>query len=496
VTGQRRPGLAFLEPTLFERSRPGRRGVPIDTPDVPLVDAAELWGADAVRGDIEQFPELSELDVVRHFTRLSQWNFSIDTGPYPLGSCTMKYNPKLNEAAAALPGFAQLHPLAPEAAIQGILEIGHQLELALLEISGLDRVTLQPAAGAQGEFVGMKMVQAYHRARGQAQRTQVLIPDTAHGTNPASAALNGMQVVQVASGPDGIVHPEQLTPLLCAQTSALMLTNPNTLGLFETHVQELAARVHAAGGLVYLDGANMNALLGAAKPGHMGVDVMHFNLHKTFSTPHGGGGPGSGPVAVRNILAPYLPTPVIRKENGRYRLDDAFPHSIGRVHGFFGNVGMWIRALAYIRTLGGEGLREVTEAAVLNANYLLARLREHYDVPHDRRVMHECVLTDKRQQAHGVSTADIAKRLMDYGFHPPTIYFPLVVSGALMIEPTECESLESLDALADALIAIAGEAASDAAKVSDAPHDTPVRRVDEVRAARRLRLRWTPESEA
>ncbi len=485
-------GLIFNEPLLFELSRSGRRGAPVEDPQVPLVDPADALGASLLRDDIEGFPELSELDLVRHFTRLSQWNYSIDSGFYPLGSCTMKYNPKLNEVAAGLPGLADLHPMAPDEALQGVLALAHELEAALAEIAGLDRVTLQPAAGAQGELVGMMMIQAHHRARGDDQRRRVLIPDSAHGTNPASAALNGLEVVQVTSGDDGIIHPDALDSLLDDRLSALMLTNPNTLGLFESHVEELARRVHAAGGLIYLDGANMNALMGVAKPGHMGVDVMHFNLHKTFSTPHGGGGPGSGPVAVRNVLAPYLPTPVVRREGELYRLDEEFPLSIGRVHSFFGNAGIWIRALAYIRTLGADGLTEVTEKAVLNANYLLAELREHYDVPYPRPVMHECVLTDRLQHASGVTTADIAKRLMDYGFHPPTIYFPLVVSGALMIEPTECESLESLDSFIEAMIRIAEEARTDPEKVTGAPNRPKVRRPDEVRAARKPRLRWTP----
>ncbi len=495
MTTPGRSGLIQEEPLLFERSRDGRAGVPIHECDVPLLDPAEVLGADAVRQDIAGFPELSELDVVRHFTRLSQWNYSIDAGLYPLGSCTMKYNPKVNETVAAMAGLVDVHPLAPDAAIQGVLALAWELEEALAEISGLDRVSLQPAAGAQGEFVGMRMIQAYHRQRGDTQRTRVLIPDTAHGTNPASAALNGMEVVEIEVGSDGILHPEALDGVLDDRLSALMLTNPNTLGLFETHAPEVAARIHEAGGLVYMDGANLNALMGIAKPGHMGVDVMHFNLHKTFSTPHGGGGPGSGPVAVRNLLAPYLPLPAVRRENERYRLDYEFPLSIGRVHGFLGNAGIWLRALAYIRTLGAQGLREVTECAVLNANYLLAELREEFDVPHDGRVMHECVLTDRRQQAHGVTTADIAKRLMDKGFHPPTIYFPLVVPGALMIEPTECESLETLDEFVAAMREIAREAASSPDLVTGAPELPKVRRLDEVRAARRPRLRWRPDED-
>ncbi len=491
MTTPGRSGLILDEPLLFERSRPGRPGLPIEPTDVPAVDAAALLG-DAFRDDIEDFPELSEIDVVRHFTRLSQWNYSIDAGMYPLGSCTMKYNPKLNEVAAALPGIADVHPLTPTSATQGLLALAWELEQCLCEISGLDRATLQPAAGAQGEFVGMKMIRAYHRARGDPQRNRVLIPDTAHGTNPASAALNGMEVVEVESGDDGILQPELIRPLLDERTAALMLTNPNTLGLFESHVEEVSRLVHEAGGLVYLDGANLNALMGVAKPRDMGVDVMHFNLHKTFSTPHGGGGPGSGPVAIRNLLAPYLPVPVIRRERDRYTLDHELPHSIGRIHSFFGNAGIWVRALAYIRTLGGRGLAEATQCAVLNANYLLEQLRDHYDVPRAGRVMHEGILSDQQQHGAGVTTADIAKRLMDKGFHPPTIYFPLVVAGALMIEPTETESLETLDQFIAAMREIAEEAASAPETVTSAPTTPKLGRLDEVRAARRPRLRWKP----
>jgi glycine dehydrogenase subunit 2 len=493
VTTPGRSGLIQDEPLLFERSRPGRPMLPLDNGGVPRVDPTAVLGADLVRSDIENFPELSEPEVVRHYTRLSQWNYSIDAGLYPLGSCTMKYNPKLNETAANLSGLRDLHPLTPDSVAQGVLHLAWELEQALAEIAGLDRVTLQPAAGAQGEFVGMKMIQAYHRQRGDTERRRVLIPDTAHGTNPASAALNGMEVVQIEVGSDGMLHPDALAHVLDDRVSALMVTNPNTLGVFEAHVVEVAEQVHAAGGLVYMDGANLNALMGVAKPGHMGVDVMHFNLHKTYSTPHGGGGPGSGPVAVKNLLAPFLPVPVVRYENEHYRLDDEFPQSIGRVHGFLGNAGIWLRALAYIRTLGAAGLSDVTELAVLNANYLLAELREDYDVPHEGRVLHECVLTDRRQQETGVTTADIAKRLMDKGFHPPTIYFPLVVSGALMIEPTESESRETLDEFVEAMRQIAREARDEPDTVTGAPTLPKVRRLDEVRAARKPRLRWEPD---
>jgi glycine dehydrogenase subunit 2 len=488
-------GLQFREPLLFERSRAGCPEIRLDDLEVPRADPARVLGAERLRDDIEGFPELSEPEVVRHFTRLSPSNFSIHHAPYPLGSCTMKYNPRVNEAAASLPGFASLHPWAPEAAVQGLLALAHELENALAEIAGLDRVTLQPAAGAQGEFVGMLMIRAYHRQRGEGKRCRVLIPDTAHGTNPASAALNGMDVVEVQVGDDGLLQPDAIEPHLDDRLAALMLTNPNTLGLFESDVERVSELIHQAGGLVYLDGANMNALMGIAKPGDMGVDVMHYNLHKTFSTPHGGGGPGSGPVAVKNILAPYLPTPVVRRERDLFLLDDEFPHSIGRIHGFFGNVGMWIRALAYIRSNGPIGLKEITERAVLNANYVLAELRETYEVAHDRPVLHECVLTDARQRRFGVTAADIAKRLMDYGFHPPTIYFPLVVSGAMMIEPTESESLQNLDEFVEAMRSIAAEAESHAETVTQAPHRTRVRRLDEVRAARHPRLRWRTPSE-
>ena len=489
-------GLAWEEPLLFESSRPGRRGCTLPALDVPDADPADALPADWLRDDLPGLPELSEVEVVRHFTRLSTWNAAVDLGLYPLGSCTMKYNPKINEAVARLPGFAAAHPLQPAALSQGFLELCWRLERALAEISGMDRVTLQPAAGAQGELAGIMMIRAYHEQRGE-KRSVVLVPDSAHGTNPASAALNDYKVVSIPSGKDGILHPEAVAAAMSPDVAALMITNPNTLGLFETHIAEICEIVHAGGGLVYGDGANLNALLGIARPGDLGIDVMHFNLHKTFSTPHGGGGPGAGPVGVKNVLAPYLPVPVVRRREGSegegFALDYEFPHSIGRLHANFGNVGMFVRAWAYLRSLGPDGLRRSTEMAVLNANYLLARLRGEWHVPIDRPVMHECVLSDQALKGTGVTTLDVAKRLIDYGYHPPTVYFPLIVHGALMIEPTESEPREGLDRFVAALSEIAAEARSDPDRVRTAPHRTRHGRLDETRAARRPVLRWQPE---
>ncbi len=490
-------GIAYEEPLLFEHSRPGRTGHSLPPLDVPEVAPGVLLPEGTVRDDLPGLPELSEVDVVRHFTRLSTWNASVDLGLYPLGSCTMKYNPKVNEKVARLPGFASAHPLQPIALLQGFLQLAHCLEKQLAEISGMDRVTLQPAAGAQGELAGIMMIRAYHEHRGE-RRSKVLIPDTAHGTNPASAALNGYGVVSVPSGDDGLLHPEAVDAAMTEDVAALMITNPSTLGLFEEHIARISEIVHDRGGLVYGDGANLNALLGITRPGDHGIDVMHMNLHKTFSTPHGGGGPGAGPVGVKNFLAPYLPVPVVRELGGDegegYTLDYDFPLSIGRLHGNYGNVGMMVRAFAYLRTLGPDGLRRCAEMAVLNANYLLARLRETYHVPYDRPVMHECVLSDQSLKDTGVTTLDIAKRLIDYGYHPPTVYFPLVVHGALMIEPTESESLESLDRFIAALRAIAEEAREDPTLLHGAPHHTRRSRLDETRAARKPILRWQPEA--
>jgi glycine dehydrogenase subunit 2 len=495
AVGNATRGFAYEEPLLFERSRPGREGFSLPQSDVPDADPAELLPAGLLRDALPGLPELSEVDVVRHFTRLSTWNAAVDLGLYPLGSCTMKYNPKVNERIARLPGFANAHPLQPASLQQGFLELCFELERQLAEVTGMDRVTLQPAAGAQGELAGVMMIRAYHERRGE-RRTRILVPDSAHGTNPASAALNGYEVVSIPSGEDGLLHPEPVARAMSEDVAALMITNPSTLGLFEEHIARIAEIVHAKGGLIYGDGANLNALLGIARPGDLGIDVMHLNLHKTFSTPHGGGGPGAGPVGVKELLAPHLPAPVVRRaeasEGGGFVLDHDLPHSIGRLHGSFGNVGMLVRAFAYLRSLGPEGLRRCAEMAVLNANYLLARLRGAYDVPYDRRVMHECVLSDRRFAEAGVTTLDVAKRLIDYGYHPPTVYFPLIVHGAIMIEPTESESLEGLDRFAEAMLAIASEAREDPDLVRSAPHHTRRARLDETRAARQPVLRWQP----
>ena len=486
-------GFSYEEDLLFERSRAGRCGVDLPRSDVPELDVPARLG-ELARSELPGLPELSEIEVVRHFTRLSTWNAAVDLGLYPLGSCTMKYNPKLNEKAARLAGFAAAHPLSPAKETQGLLALFWQLERCLAEISGMDRVTLQPAAGAQGELAGIMMIRAYHARRGE-RRTKVLVPDSAHGTNPASAALNGYQVVSVPSGDDGILHPDAVAAVMSEDVAGLMITNPNTLGIFETHLAEICEIVHAKGGLVYGDGANLNALVGVARPGDLGIDVLHFNLHKTFSTPHGGGGPGAGPVGVKAALAPHLPVPIVeRASDGSHYWNHDLPDSIGRLHGNHGNVGMLVRAFAYIRALGPDGLRRATELAVLNANYLLARLRGVYHVPYANPVLHECVVTDRSLADTGVTTLDVAKRLIDHGYHPPTVYFPLIVSGALMIEPTESESKEGLDRFADALREIADEAHKDPELVRGAPHHTRRRRLDETRAARKPVLRWQPGS--
>ena len=498
-------GLQLNEPLLFGRGTPGRRGASLPAAGVPEVDPEEEFPAALLRGEIEGMPELSEPEVVRHFVRMSQWNYGIDSGPFPLGSCTMKYNPKSSEAIARFPGFAQLHPLSAEEDCQGALQLGFELERALSEIAGFAATTLQPAAGAQGELCGLLMIRAYHEARGN-PRKKVLIPDTAHGTNPATCTLAGYEAVQLKSGKDGVVEPAAVAAALDGDVAAMMVTNPNTLGIFERHVREIADLLHAKGALLYNDGANLNALIGVARPGDMGVDVMHYNLHKTFATPHGGGGPGSGPVGVAEALVPFLPTPVIRKSLGeeaagpkhpseasRYQLDFDRPQSIGRLRTFWGNFGMWVRAYALIREWGPEGVRRTAQLAVLNANYLRVLLQDSYHLPFPQATLHEVVFSDKRQKEYGVTALDVAKRLIDHGFHPPTIYFPLVVPGALMIEPTETESPEAVEALAAALRDIAAEAAERPEALKAAPTRTIVGRVDEVRAARQPVLRWRPK---
>jgi glycine dehydrogenase subunit 2 len=486
-------GIVHEEPLLFERGSTGRCGVSL--PPLPKGHDASDLPADLVRKDgVEGLPEISELEVVRHFTRMSVWNHGIDTGFYPLGSCTMKYNPKSSEALARLPGFANLHPLAPPEACQGALELMWSLERALSEIAGLDATALSPAAGAHGELCGLMVIRAHHEAKGNPRR-KVLLPDTAHGTNPASAALNGYEVQQLASGPDGKLHPETVKAAMDEDVAAIMLTNPNTLGIFESHIAEIAEIVHAKGGLVYADGANMNALLGVARPGDMGVDVIQYNLHKTFATPHGGGGPGSGPVAVRAHLAQYLPLPIVVKEGDAFRLvtdPKERPKTVGKLREFWGNFAMFVRAWALLREYGPEGVAQTGKLAVLNANYVRAMLKGVYNLPYETDSLHEVVFNDKLQQENHVATMDIAKRLIDHGFHPPTIYFPLVVAGALMIEPTETESKETLDRFVAAMKAIAEEAKADPDTLHAAPTRTVRARLDETRAARKPVLRWRP----
>ena len=483
-------GLIQDEPLIFEQGGRGRRGYSLPKWDVDEAEASNLIPLDLLREDLEGFPELSEVDVVRHFTRLSQWNYGVDSGLYPLGSCTMKYNPKVNEEIARMAGFASIHPYYPEDLSQGILKLMHELEGFLAEITGMDHVTLQPAAGAHGELTGMMMIKACLHARGE-KRRKVLVPDTAHGTNCSTSAVASYQMVGIRSNERGVIGPEQVAEQMDEEVAAIMVTNPNTLGLFEEHLSEIAEIVHRKGGFVYCDGANLNALMGIVKLGDLGVDVVHINLHKTFSTPHGGGGPGAGPVAIKKELAPYLPVPVIEKVGETYRLSNDRPQSIGRVRAFYGNFGVLLKAYAYILSMGAEGLRRASEMAVLNANYLMRRLKDHYHLPYDRPCMHECVFTDRFQEKHHVSTLDIAKRLIDYGFHPPTIYFPLVVKGALMMEPTETESKESLDRFIETMITIAKEAEENPDLLREAPQKVKVKRLDEVLAARRPKLRWT-----
>ncbi len=482
------------EGLLFEQSRAGRIGYSIPELDVPAGDESELINASLLRNDdLEGMPELSEVDVIRHFTRLSTWNYCIDHGLYPLGSCTMKYNPRINERVARIEGLANLHPLTPAPLASGALSIIYRLEECLKEITGLAAITTQPAAGAQGEMTGIMMIRAKLAERGN-PRKKVLIPDSAHGTNPASAVICGYTVETVPSNAEGGTDLDALRRAMNEDVAALMLTNPNTLGKFEQNIEEVCRIVHEGGGFVYMDGANMNALVGVAKPATFGIDVMHLNLHKTFSTPHGGGGPGAGPVAVTAELEPYLPFPRVQKtEDGSLTLDFNRPKSVGRVRAFLGNYGVLVRALSYILTHGDPGLREATETAVLNANYIAHHLKDTYDIPYPGRVMHEVIFSDKQQLKYGVRNADISKRLIDYGFYPPTMSFPLIVPGALMVEPTETEGREELDLFIDAMKSINDEAAEDPEILKHAPHTTKVGRLDEVAAARKPVLRWRPK---
>lgn len=470
-------GLILNEPLLLDRGRKGRSAF-----SLPRRDVGSFPLDETLTGEGPAFPDLSEVEVIRHYTRLSTWNFGVDTGMYPLGSCTMKYNPKTNERQAALPGFAGAHPMLPADLSQGVLRMMLELERLLAEITGMDAVSLQPAAGAHGELTGMLLFHAYHKSRGS-QRSKIIVPDTAHGTNPASAALIGYSPVNVKSNERGVLSAETIAAVMDEKTAGIMVTNPNTLGFFEEEIRKIAEVVHAKDGLVYADGANMNALMGIVNVGDIGVDVLHLNLHKTFSTPHGGGGPGAGPVCVRKHLEPFLPVPRVIEDGGEFRLSDDFPQSIGKLHAFYGNVGIMVRAYSYIRSLGPD-LKKVSELAVLNANYIKERLKGVLHLPYDRPCMHECVFSDKNQAARKVTTLDMVKRLIDYGFHPPTIYFPLVVHGAVMIEPTETESKEELDLFIEAFESVVREAAENPDELREAPRRPKVRRLDETEAAR------------
>ncbi|MCG6930629.1 MAG: aminomethyl-transferring glycine dehydrogenase subunit GcvPB [Desulfofustis sp.] len=477
--GPGRSGLIMDEPLLWEKGRAGRNGMSIPESDVP---SAAIDGR--LCGAGPDFPDLSEIDVVRHYTRLSLWNFGVDTGMYPLGSCTMKYNPKINEKHAGAPEIAAAHPMLDDEYCQGTLKIIYDLQNYLAEITGLDAVSVQPAAGAHGELAGMLIFEAYHQSRGR-KRTKILMPDTAHGTNPASAALCGYTPVPIKSGARGILEVGQIRDLMDEETAGIMVTNPNTLGLFEENIREIADIVHAKGGLVYGDGANMNAVMGIADMKKCGVDVLHLNLHKTFSTPHGGGGPGAGPVCVTEELARFLPSPRVEFDGTAYRLEKERPESVGRMHCFHGNFGVLVKALCYILTMGAENLKKVSQRAVLNASYIKQRLKGHLHLAYDRPCMHEAVFSDRKQQEFKVTTLDIAKRLMDCGYHPPTIYFPLVVPGAIMIEPTESECLEDLDTFIDVVKQIVREAETEPELLKRAPTRFKVKRLDETAAARR-----------
>ncbi|PAB57723.1 aminomethyl-transferring glycine dehydrogenase subunit GcvPB [Anaeromicrobium sediminis] len=474
---------------IFEISKPGRKAYKLPKNDVPGKDLSSIIPAEFLSEEELKLPEVSELDVVRHFTNLSNKNYGVDTGFYPLGSCTMKYNPKINEDVAGMEKLSMVHPYQPESTVQGSLEVIYDLGEMLAEIAGMDKVTLQPAAGAHGELLGLMLIKAYHDSRNDFKRTKIIVPDSAHGTNPATAAVAGYEIVEIKSNEDGSVCMDSLKEALSDEIAGLMLTNPSTLGLFETNIKEIADLVHEAGGQLYYDGANMNAIMGVTRPGDMGFDVMHYNLHKTFSTPHGGGGPGSGPVGVKEHLAKFLPVPVVEKKDDKYILGYDRPESIGKIKGFYGHYGIMLRAYTYILAMGKEGIKEVSEIAVLNANYMMNKLKEHYYLPIDQVCKHEFVLGGLGDSLQ-VSTLDIAKRLLDYGYHPPTVYFPLIVNEAIMVEPTETESLETMDGFIETMIKIAEEAKENPEMLKGAPYNTPVRRIDEARAARKLILKW------
>ncbi|MFC4356158.1 aminomethyl-transferring glycine dehydrogenase subunit GcvPB [Chryseomicrobium palamuruense] len=479
------------QPLIFELSTEGRIGYSLSDLDVPEVNLDELLPEGMKRTTEAELPEVSELDIMRHYTALSNRNHGVDSGFYPLGSCTMKYNPKINESTARYPGFANIHPLQDESTVQGAMELMYDLQEHLIEITGMDDVTLQPAAGAHGEWTALMMIRAFHEANGDHHRTKVIVPDSAHGTNPASATVAGFETITVKSDEHGLVDLEDLRRVAGDDTAALMLTNPNTLGLFEEHILEMASIIHGVGGKLYYDGANLNAVMSKARPGDMGFDCVHLNLHKTFTGPHGGGGPGSGPVGVKKDLIPFLPAPVLVKKGDSYTFDYDRPQAIGRVKPFYGNFGINVRAYTYIRSMGPDGLKAVTEYAVLNANYMMRRLEPYFDLPYNRHCKHEFVLSGRRQKKLGVRTLDMAKRLLDFGYHPPTIYFPLNVEEGMMIEPTETESKETLDAFCDALIQIAKETEENPEMVQNAPHTTVIGRLDETKAARKPVLRYT-----
>ncbi|RSK30856.1 aminomethyl-transferring glycine dehydrogenase subunit GcvPB [Bhargavaea beijingensis] len=484
------------QPLIFEISKEGRIGYSLPELDVPETDLSGLLPEGLIRKEAAELPEVSELDIMRHYTALSTRNHGVDSGFYPLGSCTMKYNPKVNETVARLSGFANVHPLQEESSVQGAMELMYDLQEHLVEITGMDEVTLQSAAGAHGEWTALMMIRAFHEANGDHNRTKVIIPDSAHGTNPASATVAGLETITVKSDENGLVDIEDLKRVAGEDTAALMLTNPNTLGLFEENILEMAEIVHGVGGKLYYDGANLNAIMSKVRPGDMGFDAVHLNLHKTFTGPHGGGGPGSGPVGVKKELVPFLPKPVLVKKDDVFTFDYDRPKAIGRIKPFYGNFGINVRAYAYIRSMGADGLKLVSEYAVLNANYMMRRLAPHFDLPYDRHCKHEFVLSGRRQKQLGVRTLDIAKRLLDFGFHPPTIYFPLNVEEGMMIEPTETESKETLDAFIDAMIQIARETEENPEIVQEAPHTTVVSRLDETQAARKPVLKYSRPEKA